>query len=286
MVEEMKLLIKNKTWTLVDRPRNKKIVSFGLVARGFIPRKGVYYNEIFSPVVKHSSIKMILALVADRIMELEQLDVKTAFLHGELEKTVYMQQPEGFDFGMEITRDRHKGELYLSQRSYINKVIDRFGMKDAKPISRPMKFMVKVPYASVVSSVMYSMKILIGYIFTLLGTAISWKANLLATVSFSTTETECIAVVEAIKKAIWLKCIIEELGLKQNTIHLTKNQMFHEMTKHINVKMHFVREIVAGGAVVVVKISTEDNLFRQCLNLINIQGCSSPLKVTYLIRRN
>ena len=74
--------------------------------------------------------------------------------------------------------------------------------------------------------------------------------------------------------------------------------MFHEMTKHINVKMHFVREIVAGGAVVVVKISTEDNLvdmitktittdkFRQCLNLINIQGCSSPLKVTYLIRRN
>ena len=39
---------------------------------------------------------------------------------------------------MEITRDRHKGKLYLSQRSYINKVIDRFGMKHAKPISRPM----------------------------------------------------------------------------------------------------------------------------------------------------
>ena len=47
-------------------------------------------------VVKHSSIRMILALVADRNMELEQLDVKTAFLHGELQETVYMQQPEGF----------------------------------------------------------------------------------------------------------------------------------------------------------------------------------------------
>ena len=47
-------------------------------------------------VVKHSSIRMILALVADRNMELEQLDFKTAFLHHQLEETVYMQQHEGF----------------------------------------------------------------------------------------------------------------------------------------------------------------------------------------------
>ena len=77
--------------------------------------------------------------------------------------------------GMEITRDRQKGELYLSQRSYIKKVIDRFGIKDAKPVSTPMahyfkltssqsqttdeeeEFMAKVPYASAVGSVMYSM---------------------------------------------------------------------------------------------------------------------------------
>ncbi|KAL6320959.1 hypothetical protein AAG906_010768 [Vitis piasezkii] len=250
MVEEMESLIKNKTWTLVDRPRNQIIVScewifktkegilgvetVRLVARGFTQREGVDYNEIFSLVVKHSSIRMILALVADRNMELKQLDVKVTFLHGELEKTVYMQQPEGFVkdknkvcllrkskfdscvyirfendqvlaylllyvddmliatgniyeietidlgpaqklLGMEITIDRQKGELYLSQRSYIKKVIDRFGMKDAKPVYTPMehyfkltssqspstneeeKFMAKVPYASAVGSVMYSM---------------------------------------------------------------------------------------------------------------------------------
>ena len=112
MVEEMESLIKNKAWTLVDRPRNQIIVScewifktkegilgvekVRLVARGFTQREGVDYNEIFSLVVKHSSIRMILALVADRNMELEQLDVKVTFLHGELEETVYMQQPEGF----------------------------------------------------------------------------------------------------------------------------------------------------------------------------------------------
>ena len=112
MVEEMESLIKNKAWTLVDRPRNQIIVScewifktkegilgvekVRLVARGFTQREGVDYNEIFLLVVKHSSIRMILALVADRNMELEQLDVKVTFLHGELEETVYMQQPEGF----------------------------------------------------------------------------------------------------------------------------------------------------------------------------------------------
>ncbi|RVW25411.1 Retrovirus-related Pol polyprotein from transposon TNT 1-94 [Vitis vinifera] len=326
MVEEMESLIKNKAWTLVDRPRNQIIVScewifktkegilgvekVRLVARGFTQREGVDYNEIFSLVVKHSSIRMILALVADRNMELEQLDVKVTFLHGELEETVYMQQPEGFvkdknksflqaEFemedlgpaqkilGMEITRDRQKGELYLSQRSYIKKVIDRFGIKDAKPVSTPMahyfkltssqspttdeeeKFMAKVPYASAVGSVMYSM-----------------KADLQAVVALSTTEAEYITETEAIKEAIWLKGITEELGLKQKA-------------KHIDVKMPFVREIVTGGTVVVVKISTEDNLadmitkaittgkFRHCLSLINIQECSSPLKVvTSLIRRN
>jgi hypothetical protein len=54
------------------------------------------FNEIFSLVVKHSSIRVLLAMVALFDLELEQLDVKTAFLHGELEETIYMQQPEGF----------------------------------------------------------------------------------------------------------------------------------------------------------------------------------------------
>lgn len=52
-----------------------------------------------STVVKHCSIRLILALVALSNLELEQLDVKTAFLHGELEETIYMDQPEGFAIG-------------------------------------------------------------------------------------------------------------------------------------------------------------------------------------------
>jgi hypothetical protein len=67
-----------------------------LVAKGYSQREGMDFNEVFSPVVRHSSIRVLLAMVALYDLELEQLDVKTAFLHGELEETIYMHQPEGF----------------------------------------------------------------------------------------------------------------------------------------------------------------------------------------------
>ncbi|KAK1427083.1 hypothetical protein QVD17_15766 [Tagetes erecta] len=117
MTEEMESLHQNKTWVLVDRPKDKRVVDSKwlykvksglteddpprfkarLVARGFTQIEGVDYNEVFSPVVKHSSIRIILSLVASRDYELEQLDVKTAFLHGNLDEVIYMKQPMGFE---------------------------------------------------------------------------------------------------------------------------------------------------------------------------------------------
>ena len=67
-----------------------------LVAKGYSHRKGVDYDEIFSPMVKHTSIRTVLGLVAHFDMQLEQMDVKIAFLHGDLEELVYMVQPIGF----------------------------------------------------------------------------------------------------------------------------------------------------------------------------------------------
>ena len=61
-----------------------------LVAKGFSQIPGVDYNNVFSPVVKHSSIRIFCGIVAMRDLELEQLDVKTTFLHVELEQKIYM----------------------------------------------------------------------------------------------------------------------------------------------------------------------------------------------------
>ena len=59
-----------------------------------LKRKG--YNEIFSPVVKHVSIRFLMAIVVNEDMELEQLDVKSSFLHDELDEEIFMEQPEGY----------------------------------------------------------------------------------------------------------------------------------------------------------------------------------------------
>ena len=66
------------------------------MAKGYSQREGIDYNEIFSPVVKYISIRVILGFVIMHDMELEQLNMKTAFLHGDLEEEIYMQQLEGF----------------------------------------------------------------------------------------------------------------------------------------------------------------------------------------------
>ncbi|ONK68535.1 uncharacterized protein A4U43_C05F12950 [Asparagus officinalis] len=245
-----------------------------LVAKDYSQTEGVDFNEVFSPVIKHTSIRVLFAMVAHFNLELEQLDVKTAFLHGELDEQIFMHQPEGFivegkedhvcrlkkslyglkqsprqwylrfdtfmfehgysrnkydscvyhkklndgffvylllyvddmliaakdmseinelksqlkhEFemknlgatkkilGMEIHRNRREGSLFLSQEKYIKKVLERFGMLDAKPVKTLLaahfrlsadlspqteeeeQYMSCVPYASVVGSIMYAM---------------------------------------------------------------------------------------------------------------------------------
>ncbi|KAG8481224.1 hypothetical protein CXB51_025964 [Gossypium anomalum] len=457
----------------VEEPKYKA----RLVAKGYSQVPGVDFTDVFSPVVKHSSIRALLGIVAMHDLELEQLDVKTTFLHGELEEDIYMQQPEGFtvsekedyvcllkkslyglkqsprqwykrfdsfmtshDFkrssfdscvyfkknndgsfvylllyvddmliaakdkgeirkvkaqlseefemkdlgptkkilGMEILRDRKTSKLYLSQKGYIEKLLCRFNMRSAKPVSTPLaahfrlssalspqsddeiEYMSHVPYSSAVGSLMYAMvcsrpdlsyavsavsrymanpgkehwkavqwilrylrgttdvclqfgrtedgvigyvdadfagdldrrRSLTGYVFTIGGCAISWKATLQTTVALSTTEAEYMAITEACKEAIWLKGLFSELNEdlqistvfcdSQSAIFLTKDQMFYERTKHIDVRYHFVRNIIARGDIVVSKISTHENpadmmtkslpitKFEHCLDLVGV----------------
>lgn len=59
-----------------------------LVVKGFTQKEGIDFNEIFSHVVKHCSIKMLLAIVVQQALQLHHIDVETTFLHGDLEETI------------------------------------------------------------------------------------------------------------------------------------------------------------------------------------------------------
>ena len=67
------------------------------MVKGFAQKKGIDFDEIFSPVVKMISIRTILNLVATEDLHLEQLDVKTTFFNGDLEEEIYMEKPEGYE---------------------------------------------------------------------------------------------------------------------------------------------------------------------------------------------
>ena len=70
-----------------------------LVAKGFKQQEGVDFTEVFAPTSKHTSLRVLCALVAEQDLELEHLDVKTAFLNGDLEEEIYVDQPPGFRLG-------------------------------------------------------------------------------------------------------------------------------------------------------------------------------------------
>jgi hypothetical protein len=96
-------------------------------------------------------------------------------------------------------------------------------------------------------------RFLTGYVFILLGCATSWKATLQSTVALSITEAEYMVAAKAMEVAIWLIGLVGDLQLQesviavfcnsQNTIHLTKNQMYHEGTKYIDVRYHFLERL-------------------------------------------
>ena len=67
-----------------------------LIVKGYKQKEGLDYFETFSPVTRITSIRILIALAAVYDLKIDQMDVKTTFLNGELEEEIYMEQPEGF----------------------------------------------------------------------------------------------------------------------------------------------------------------------------------------------
>ncbi|GAA0187040.1 hypothetical protein LIER_34328 [Lithospermum erythrorhizon] len=158
--------------------------------------------------------------------------------------------------------------------------------------------MEKVPYASAIGSLMYAMlcirpdiaysvgleplmyayamegdldskKSTSGYLFTFVGGAISWQSKLQRCVALSTTEAEYIAITECCKELLWLKRFFEEIGIdqkrftilcdSQSAIHLSKNPSLHSKSKHIQVRYHWIRDVIEEKQVFIEKVHTCDN---------------------------
>ncbi|KAL2231172.1 UNVERIFIED_CONTAM: Retrovirus-related Pol polyprotein from transposon TNT 1-94 [Sesamum indicum] len=150
---EMDSIVSNGTWVLVDLPPGsttigckwifkRKLKPDGtidkfearLVAKGFKQKEGIDYFDTYSPVARLTTIRVLIELASVYNLPIHQMDVKTAFLYGELEEEIYMDQPEGFVahgeanviLGIKLTRSTDG--IAISQSHYVEKIIEKFAL--------------------------------------------------------------------------------------------------------------------------------------------------------------
>lgn len=129
---ELSALNERGTWEVVERPSDIKVVDCRwvyktkwshdksevkcksrLVARGFTQEYGVNYFETYAPVVKSSSVRLLLAIAVECGLKVEQIDIKNAYVNSDLDEVIYMEQPEGFEY-----KERKKFVLKLNKSLY------------------------------------------------------------------------------------------------------------------------------------------------------------------------
>lgn len=158
MTDEFLALQRNNTWSLVSLPEGRKAIrckwvfrvkenpdgsinkyKAHLVAKGFLQVAGFDFNETFSPVVK-PTIRVVLTLALSKQWPIRQLDVNNAFLNGDLQEEVYMEQPEGFidPKQPELVCRLHKSlcELKQAPRAWFDKLYQFwFSFSQVRPIT-------------------------------------------------------------------------------------------------------------------------------------------------------
>ncbi|GJS77461.1 zinc finger, CCHC-type containing protein [Tanacetum coccineum] len=171
--DEIGSIMENNTWILSDLPPGCKPL-------GFRQKEGIDYFDTYAPVARITTIRLLLALAAIHNLVIHQMDVKTAFLNGDLDEEVYMKQPEGFV----MPGNEHKMSRFTSNPS-------RHHWKAITRVFKHLKWMGILAW----------------------GGAISWASKNQTCITGSTMESEFMALTAAGKEAEWLRNLIHEIPI-------------------------------------------------------------------------
>ncbi|GJY22875.1 ribonuclease H-like domain-containing protein [Tanacetum coccineum] len=286
MNDEYNVLIKNNTWTLVPLLVDANVVrcmwlfrhkhladgtlsryKARLVANGSTQVSGIDVDETFSPVVKSATVHTVLSLATSRHWHVYHLDVKNAFIHGDLYKTVYMHQSKDVDdivltasseallqhiitsfhyefsmtdigslnyfFGIYVVRE--SSGMFLSQRKYAAEILERAHMVYCNPSRTPVDTESKL----------------------------GADGDQVSDPTF--VEAEYLGVTNVVAETCWLRNLLRELhtplssatlvyGDNVSAVYLSSHPFQHQRTNHIDIDIHFVCDLVAAGQVRVLHV--------------------------------
>nr|GEW67588.1 ribonuclease H-like domain-containing protein [Tanacetum cinerariifolium] len=279
-------LVKNDSWIIVPRLTDANLVRFmwlfkykfhvdgtlsrykaRLAANGSSQQLGVEFDETFSLVVKPATIRTVLSLVVSRQWPVHQLDVKNAFLNGDLFETMYMHQPLGFVDSLYLNHvcllqrslyglKRHlvlgfsglQGTLELDLHLYASATTSLVGYTDADWAGCPSTH-----------------RSTFGYCLFLGDKLLSWSAKLQPTISRSSVEAKYRGVANVVAETAWIHNLLRKLHSPLLTatlvycdnvseVYMSANPVQHQRTKHIEIDIHFVRDMVKAGHVRVLHV--------------------------------
>ncbi|KAL0385037.1 UNVERIFIED_CONTAM: Retrovirus-related Pol polyprotein from transposon TNT 1-94 [Sesamum radiatum] len=285
---ELDSIMTNHTWDLVDLPIGskpikckwifkKKIKPDGsidkfkarLVVVGYTQKEGVDYFDTYSPVTKIATIRTLVAISAINGLMIHQMDVKTAFLNGDLEEEIYMEQPEGFIVpGLE--RKSH----------YIEKILKKFGCHDEIPVRTPYDpsaclkknkgdSVSQADYAKIIGSVMFLMN------YT--RPDIAYAVSRLSRYTHNPNKDHWDALRRLLRylkgqEAEWLRNLVGDVPLwgssvpvslhcdSQAAIGIAKNYAYNGKRRHIRIRHGAVKELLKGGIISLEYVRSERNL--------------------------
>nr|GEW60937.1 ribonuclease H-like domain-containing protein [Tanacetum cinerariifolium] len=266
ILDEYNALITNRTWVLVPCPANVNVVrsmwplkhkfhadgslskyEARLVAIGRSQQQGVVCDETFSLVVKPATNHTVLSLSVSRDWPIHLLDLKNAFLHGQLSEPVYMHQPPGF---VDSTKPDYRSLAGALQ--YLT-----FTHPDLSYVVQQAGCLVTRQSTS-------------GYCVFFGDNLLSWFAKRHVTLFRSSAEAEYHGVANVVTETAWICNLLRELHTPLFTatlfyydnvsaVYLSTNLVQHQRTNHIEIDIHFVHDYVALGQVQVLHVPSRFN---------------------------
>ncbi|KAG9450658.1 hypothetical protein H6P81_010623 [Aristolochia fimbriata] len=294
MDEEIEAIKKNDTWELTTLPAGHKAIGVKwvyktktnqegkvekhkarLVAKGYKQKFGVDYEEVFAPVARIDTIRLLIALAAQNRWKIYQMDVKSAFLNGYLEEEVYVEQPPGYEKkgeeekSADLWSSRGETTLQSNKKNPCDTSKAHLG-SDYSTRARTAPRLIGYTDSDYGGDI-DSRKSTSGYVFNIGSGAFSWSSKKQAVVALSTCEAEYVAAASCTCQAVWIRNIMKELHNDQegptpiyvdnkSAISLAKNPISHSRSKHIDTRYHFIREQVKAKVVELIYCRSEDQV--------------------------